>query len=182
MHYLTHPNHIRTAIDSWSTAKVLWVDTEIADWQTPNPRLSLIQVLAQPDDRTGCESYVLDVLQQLDAAQYFIQRIMFNPAIEKVFHNASFDLRYLGQHQAQNVSCTLKLARRIGKASLRTSNLKLKTLAAELCQFTDVDAESQSSDWGQRALTPNQLHYAAMDVVYLAAVHRALLNTTNPQI
>lgn len=182
MYYLTHSNDIRAAIAAWKTAPILWLDTEIADWQTSSPRLSLIQVLSQPDDRTGAAAFILDVLDQPDLIQHFIQTLMVDLAIEKVFHNAPFDLRYLGQAQAQNVTCTLKLARRIGKAKLGTSNLKLKTLAAELCQFTNVDAEAQSSDWGQRDLSSDQLHYAAMDVVYLAAVHRSLLQTAAPPV
>jgi DNA segregation ATPase FtsK/SpoIIIE, S-DNA-T family len=174
MQYLTQPNEIRAAITTWKSAKILWLDTEIADWQTRNPRLSLIQVLANPHDRTGADAYVLDVLDKTDLIRQFIQEIMVNPAIEKVFHNASFDLRYLGQTQTQNVTCTLKLARKIGKTRLNTSNLKLKTLATELCQFTDVDASEQSSDWGRRGLSATQLHYAAMDVAYLAALHLQL--------
>jgi DNA segregation ATPase FtsK/SpoIIIE, S-DNA-T family len=174
MHYLTQPHEIRAAIAQWQTAKILWLDTEIADWQTSSPRLSLIQVLANPNDRTGEEAYVLDVLDKTDLIRQFIEEIMVNPAIEKVFHNASFDLRYLGQTQTQNITCTLKLARKIGKVRLNTSNLKLKTLATELCQFTDVDASEQSSDWGRRRLSATQLHYAAMDVAYLAALHLQL--------
>lgn len=180
MQYLTQPHEIRAAIATWQTAKILWLDTEIADWQTSSPRLSLIQVLANPDDRTGEEAYVLDVLDKTDLIRQFIQEIMVNPAIEKVFHNASFDLRYLGQTQTQNVTCTLKLARQVGgKIRLGTSNLKLKTLATEFCQFTDVDPSEQSSDWGRRRLTPTQLHYAAMDVVYLAALHVKLQAVAN---
>lgn len=100
---------------------------------------------------------------------------MINPKIEKVFHNASFDLKFLGQKNAQNITCTLKLAKKFPKAILGTSNYKLKTLAQELCNFTDVDAEQQSSNWGRRPLTPNQLLYARMDTVYLAQVHQHLL-------
>jgi DNA segregation ATPase FtsK/SpoIIIE, S-DNA-T family len=174
MQYLTQPHEIRAAIAQWQTAKILWLDTEIADWQTSSPRLSLIQVLANPNDRTGADAYVLDVLDKTDLIRQFIQEIMVNPAIEKVFHNASFDLRYLGQTQTQNITCTLKLARKIGKVRLNTSNLQLKTLATELCQFTDVDASEQSSDWGRRRLSATQLHYAAMDVAYLAALHLQL--------
>ncbi len=180
MNYLTEPAEISAAIATWVNAKILWLDTEVADWQTPNPRLSLIQVLAHSSDRTGAESYVLDVLYQPALTHQFIQTIMVNPAIEKVFHNASYDLNYLGQDTASNVTCTLKLARKIGKKRLGTTNLKLKTLAVELCGFSEVDAEGQQSDWGQRSLTPQQLHYAGMDVVYLAATHRALLAITNP--
>jgi DNA segregation ATPase FtsK/SpoIIIE, S-DNA-T family len=100
---------------------------------------------------------------------------MINPAIEKVFHNASFDLRYLSKDSARNVTCTLKIAQKIGKENLTVSNLKLKTLAVELCQFSNVDKEEGASDWGKRPLTQKQLKYAAMDTVYLAAVHRRLL-------
>ncbi|MBE9028639.1 hypothetical protein IQ266_02560 [filamentous cyanobacterium LEGE 11480] len=180
MHYLVQPTTIRTAIDNWRTAQTLWLDTEVADWRTPNPKLSLIQVLTNPGDRTGKDSYILDVLGQPGLIHYFIQNIMRDRAIEKVFHNASYDLRYLGKDQATNITCTLKLARRIGKQRLGTSDLKLKTLATELCQFNDVDASEQSSDWGQRALTTKQLYYAGMDVIYLAAVHQSLLSVSRP--
>jgi S-DNA-T family DNA segregation ATPase FtsK/SpoIIIE len=56
----------------------------------------------------------------------------------------------------------------------------LKTLAKELCYFTEVDAEQQSSDWGIRPLTQEQMLYARMDTVYLAQVHQYLLRLTQP--
>jgi S-DNA-T family DNA segregation ATPase FtsK/SpoIIIE len=179
MRYLTEVNQIQAQIAQLSTAQILWLDTEVADWWTRQPRLSLIQVSANPEDLTGESVYIFDVLDQPDLVTQFINQIMLNSNIEKVFHNASYDLGFLGRNQANYVTCTLKLARQIGKKALAVSNLKLKTLAAELCHFSDVDAEPQTSDWGQRALTPQQLTYAAMDVVYLAAVHRRLLDILN---
>ncbi|PSB14194.1 cell division protein FtsK [filamentous cyanobacterium CCP2] len=181
MTYLTHPSDIRSLIAQLATYPILWLDTEVADWQTPNPRLSLIQVLAEPTDRTGDLAYILDVLDQPDLTQFFVEQIMINEAIEKVFHNAPYDLKYLGGDQAQNVTCTLKIARRISKKKLGTSNRKLKTLAQELCQFTEVDAAEQQSDWGKRPLSPKQLLYARMDTVYLAHVHHYLLKLKQPQ-
>jgi DNA segregation ATPase FtsK/SpoIIIE, S-DNA-T family len=175
MQYLTDPAAISAAIASIASHSILWLDTEIADWQTSSPRLSLIQILTQPGDRVGDSAWILDVLDRPRLIQEFIQTVMVDPSIEKVFHNAAFDLRYLGQATAQNVTCTLKLARQIGKQDLGTSNLKLKTLAAELANFSDIDTEPQSSDWGIRTLSSTQLHYAGMDVVYLAAVHTKLL-------
>ncbi len=175
MHYLTNVNQIKTQINQFSLFKILWLDTEIADFWTPNPKLSLIQVLANPKDSTGEFAFILDVLNKPDLVEYFIDQIMVNPQIEKVFHNASFDLKYLGGKSAPNVTCTLKIARKITRERLQTSNLKLKTLATELCNFTNVDADGGASDWGKRPLAEKQLHYAAMDTVYLAAVHRRLL-------
>jgi DNA segregation ATPase FtsK/SpoIIIE, S-DNA-T family len=182
MHYLTEPATIQKAILQLSTAKILWLDTEIANWYTSEPKLSLIQVLANPTDSTGSSAYVLDVLNNYDLAVNFINQIMINPQIEKVFHNAVFDLKYLGSHLAKNVTCTLKLARKITRQRLQTSNLKLKTLAVELCHFSNVNTEEQSSDWGKRPLSQNQLEYAAMDTVYLAAVHHQLIKISHSNI
>ncbi|MEO1373976.1 MAG: DNA translocase FtsK [Cyanobacteria bacterium J06635_10] len=176
MHYLNDATEIQGQINKFRLSKILWLDTEVADWWTSNPKLSLIQVLANPKDSTGEFAYILDVLDKPNLTAYFIDQIMVNPQIEKVFHNASFDLKYLGGKSAPNVTCTLKIARKITREGLQTSNLKLKTLATELCNFTDVDADGGASDWGKRPLAEKQLHYAAMDTVYLAAVHRYLLN------
>jgi S-DNA-T family DNA segregation ATPase FtsK/SpoIIIE len=176
MHYLLDATEIKAQIDRFCSAKILWLDTEVADCRTPNPRLSLIQLLANPTDVMGESAYIFDVLDKPDLTAYFIEQIMVNPQIEKVFHNSSFDLKYLGGKLIPNVTCTLKISRKITRYKLNTSNLKLKTLATELCNFTDVDGESGASNWGKRPLSNQQLHYAAMDTVYLAAVHRYLLN------
>jgi DNA segregation ATPase FtsK/SpoIIIE, S-DNA-T family len=175
MQYLTDPIAISAQIANLATHKILWLDTEVADWQTSSPRLSLIQVLTQSDDRVGESAWILDVLDRPQLIQEFVQTIMISPRIEKVFHNASYDLRYLGTTTAQNITCTLKLARKISQQRLGTSDLKLKTLAFELANFGDTDIEPQSSDWGVRSLSATQVHYAGMDVVYLAAVHAKLL-------
>ncbi|NEO79498.1 DNA translocase FtsK [Moorena sp. SIO4G3] len=182
--YLTQPAQIRELILNLSASKVLWLDTEIADWNTPNPRLSLIQVLADPTDINGDKAYILDVLDKPEVVQYFVNHIMVNPNIEKVFHNASFDLRYLGgKDQAKNVTCTYKIARTLTNKKLsnplQVSNNKLKTLARELCNFANVDTEEQSSDWGKRPLSEKQLKYAKLDTVYLAHVHRRLLEISD---
>jgi DNA segregation ATPase FtsK/SpoIIIE, S-DNA-T family len=175
MKYLTEPHEIQAQIAIFALSKRLWLDTEIADWNTPLPRLSLIQVLSEPKDLTGNSVYIIDVLDKPDLAVNFINKIIINPQIEKVFHNADFDLKYLGGKLAPNVTCTLKLARKIKREVLQVTNLQLKTLAVELCGFSNVDKEEQGSDWGKRPLSQKQLHYAAMDTVYLAAVHQRLL-------
>ncbi|MFB2918088.1 DNA translocase FtsK [Aerosakkonema funiforme] len=179
MPYITEVAEIRDIINKFISAKILFADTEVADWNTAYPRLSLIQVLADTDNVNVDRAYILDVLDKPDLVAYFVNKIMLNPEIEKVFHNASYDLRFLGGSKARNVTCTLKMARKITRDRLSVSNLKLKTLAAELCQFTNVDTESQATDWGRRPLTEKQLKYAKYDTVYLAHVHRRLLKNIN---
>lgn len=180
MHYLTDPAEIYQQISQLAKCKSLWLDTEIADWNTPCPRLSLIQVLANPTDLIGEFAYIFDVLDKPDISTYFISQIMVDAQIQKVFHNADFDLKYLGKNSAKNVTCTFKVAKKIGHRILQTTNLKLKTLAVELCHFSDVDKEGGASDWGKRPLCEKQLKYAAMDTVYLAAVHRRLMELSDP--
>lgn len=175
MLYLTESDDIRLLINKFASAEILWLDTEIADWHTPYSRLSLIQLLANSEDLTGDFAYILDVIDKPNLVADFVNQIMANPKVEKVFHNASYDLRFLSKEQAQNVTCTLKLAKSFGAEILGVTDLKLKTLAAELCHFSSVDKMEQGSDWGQRPLTKKQLHYAKMDTVYLAQVHHRLL-------
>jgi S-DNA-T family DNA segregation ATPase FtsK/SpoIIIE len=178
--YLSHPDDIQRAIAHLSTYPILWLDTETAQWWTSSPSISLIQALANPRDVTGENTYILDVLDQRTLVDLFIDQIMVNPNIEKVFHNASYDLKFLGGKQAENVTCTLQIARKIPLPVLGSTNRKLKTLAAEVCHFPNVDATEQASDWGQRPLSDRQLQYAKMDTVYVAHVHLHLLKLMHP--
>lgn len=175
MPYLTKPQDILDKIAESAQAQLLWIDTEIADYQTRKPRLSLIQVLDDSGDLTGEKVYILDVLDRAEVLQEFIDKIMVNSLIEKVFHNASYDLKLLGKTKAKNVTCTLDIAKKIPYYLLQLPNLQLKTLAEQLCYFPPVDKTEQSSDWGMRPLSSSQLQYAKMDTVYLAQVHQQLL-------
>ena len=173
MPYLTAANDIKALIAKISQAKILWVDTEIADYKS-NPKLSLIQVLADSTDSTGDATFLLDVLDKPELAKDFISQIMVNPDIEKVLHNASYDIRFLGNDDAQNVTCTLKMARKIPAYILPLPNRQLKTLIETLCGIAYVDKTEQSGDWAKRPLSEKQLEYAKMDAVYLVQVHRRL--------
>ncbi|MBD2296421.1 ribonuclease D [Anabaena sphaerica FACHB-251] len=186
MPYLTAAREICSLITKYTKSPTLWIDTEVADYKSRNPRLSLIQILDNPQDMTGDSVYILDVLDQPDVIADFIEQIMINPNIEKVFHNASYDVRFLGNKKAKNITCTLEMAKSIPYHILPLPNYQLKTLATVLCNFHDVDKQEQSSDWGKRPLTDDQLEYAYFDCIYLAQVHLQLLavqsqNLTNPE-
>jgi S-DNA-T family DNA segregation ATPase FtsK/SpoIIIE len=179
MPYLTKIEEIESIITKLTTYKILWLDTEISDWYSSNPRLSLIQISYDYSEMT----YILDVLHKPEIIQKFITQIIHNQKIEKVFHNANFDLKYLGnEEKAKNITCTLKIARKISLKTLNTPNRQLKTLASKLCGFENADTESQGSDWGKRPLSQKQLCYAQMDTVYLSHVHQALLNIISPPL
>lgn len=187
MPYLTSASAIRSQIAEFTQRSILWIDTEVADYKSKNPRLSLIQVLDDPTDMSGDRIYILDVLDLPDIVADFIAQIMINSAIEKVFHNASYDLKFLGNKKAKNVTCTLDMAKKIPYYILPLPNYKLKTLANKLCKFLHVDKQEQTSDWGQRPLTEEQIEYAYLDCIYLAQVHSRLIelnqkNNPDPEI
>ena len=178
MPYLNSADEISSFVAKYTKSKTLWLDTEIADYDTRNPRLSLIQVLDDCTDLTGESVYILDVLEQPEVVDEFIEKIMINPSIEKVFHNAKFDLRFLGKKKAKNVTCTLEMAKQIPYYILPLPNYQLKTLATSLCNFQDIDKQQQTSDWGIRPLTEEQIEYAYLDCIILAQVHLRLLEIT----
>ncbi|MDB9372020.1 ribonuclease D [Nodularia sphaerocarpa] len=175
MPYLNSASNIRAKVAEYTNAKSLWIDTEVADYKSRNPRLSLIQVLDDPTDMSGDRVYLLDVLNQPDVVAEFIEQIMVNPEIEKVFHNANYDLKFLGNKRAKNITCTLEIAQKIPYYILPLPNYQLKTLATALCRFNYIDKQEQSSDWGRRPLTEGQIEYAYLDCIYLAQVHLQLL-------
>lgn len=185
MLYFTEPEDIQPLIDEFAEMKILWLDTELADFRSKKPRLSLIQILAYPQDVNGSRTNIIDVLNNPDQVNYFIEKIMINPTINKIFHNAKHDLKYLGSKKAENVTCTMELARKIPYHILPVKNFTLKTLTEHLTIFKNVSKEEQGSDWGQRPLSQRQLEYAKMDPVYLAHLHQQLLkliekNKTDP--
>ncbi|MBK1987041.1 ribonuclease D [Sphaerospermopsis aphanizomenoides BCCUSP55] len=175
MPYLTAARDIRSLITKYTNSQTLWIDTEVADFKSRNSRLSLIQILDNPQDMTGDSVYILDVLEQPDVIADFIEQIMMNAAIEKVFHNASYDVKFLGNKKAKNITCTLEMAKSIPYHILPLPNYQLKTLAAVLCNFHSIDKGEQGSDWGQRPLTDEQIEYAYFDCIYLAQIHLQLL-------
>lgn len=90
MLYLQNVDEIIAILAKYIEARMLWIDTEVADSLTRSPRLSLIQILDNSSDKTGKIVTILDVIEQPEIVDIFIKQIMLNPAIEKVFHHANY--------------------------------------------------------------------------------------------
>ena len=97
MQYFVESDYIISLIDEYTQAKTLWIDTEVADFKSRNSKLSLIQVLNGYSDNLKENVCILDVLESPEITDIFIKKIMLNPAIEKVFHNAKYDLKFLAK-------------------------------------------------------------------------------------
>ncbi len=95
-----------------------------------------------------------------------LKKLLSNAKQEKIFHFARFDVGILKHYLGIDVSpvyCT-RTASRI----LRTYSDKhgLKEICKELLTV-DISKQQQSSDWGSAALSPEQVDYAASDVMHL---------------
>jgi S-DNA-T family DNA segregation ATPase FtsK/SpoIIIE len=105
---IVEPEKFRAAIAAWRQESQIWIDTEVADWSTPSPRLSLLQV------RTAAgPNVVADVLEgpmRQMLHEEFIPHIMENEQVEKWAHYARYERRFLGQNRVANLNCTFEMA------------------------------------------------------------------------
>jgi ribonuclease D len=102
-----------------------------------------------------------------------LKRLLADPAVLKIFHYGRFDiamfLRNLGVVTTP-VYCT-KIASRLARTY--TDRHGLKDLIKELLNV-DISKQQQCSDWGADALSPEQVAYAASDVLSLHALKAKL--------
>ncbi|SCA55449.1 3'-5' exonuclease [Candidatus Terasakiella magnetica] len=102
-----------------------------------------------------------------------LKKLLADQNVEKLFHYARFDVavieKYLG------ITCTPVYCTKIASKLVRTYTDKhgLKALCQELLGI-DLSKQQQSSDWGSKELTPEQVKYAASDVLYLHQLQETL--------
>jgi ribonuclease D len=95
-----------------------------------------------------------------------LKRLLTDPDILKIFHFGRFDIAMFALHLGVTtapVYCT-KIASKIARTY--TDRHGLKDVSRELLGV-DLSKAQQSSDWGAPALSPEQLAYAASDVLGL---------------
>ncbi|MBQ1543641.1 ribonuclease D [Caulobacter sp. CCUG 60055] len=113
---------------------------------------------------------------QLDRPAYDapnLKRLLTDPKVLKIFHFGRFDIAMFALHLGVTtapVYCT-KIASKLARTY--TDRHGLKDVTKELLGV-DMSKAQQSSDWGQAALSPEQLTYAASDVLNLHALKARL--------
>lgn len=150
--------------------KVVAIDTETLGLKPQRDRLCLVQLSA------GDGNVHLVKFDGKDYSAPRLKKLLADPGVTKLFHFARFDIgvmhAYLGVLTAP-VYCT-KIASRIARTF--TGHHSLKNLVKDLLHV-DIDKQQQTTDWGQDTLSPEQIEYAATDVLYLHRI-RAILDET----
>ncbi|HEU5185942.1 MAG TPA: HRDC domain-containing protein [Gemmatimonadaceae bacterium] len=157
-----HPLWIDTAgeldrfLGSVSNVREVALDTEGASFHRFVDRIYLLQL------STRELTAVIDPLAVGRPERLGV--LLEDPKVEKVLHDADYDLRLLHQDygwHARNVFDTRIAAQLLGLTAFG--------LAALLDRYFGVrlDKKHQRADWSMRPLTPGMLDYAAQDTMYL---------------
>jgi ribonuclease D len=143
------------------------VDSETLGLKPHRDRLCVVQVSAGDGN-----AHVV----QFDGTTWtapHLKALLADPAVVKIFHFARFDVavfqRYLGVVTTP-LYCT-KIASKLVRTY--TDRHGLKDLASEIAGH-DMSKQQQSSDWASATLSPEQIAYAASDVLYLHAIKAKL--------
>ncbi len=146
---------------------VVAVDTETMGLNPRRDRLCLVQLSAGDGN---CELVQIP-LGAREAPN--LKRLLEDPQVLKLFHFARFDIAALSQ--SLGIDCRPLYCTKIASRLVRTFTDRhgLKDLCRDLLGI-ELSKQQQSSDWGAEELTPEQLKYAASDVLHLHALKARL--------
>ena len=143
------------------------VDTETLGLKPHRDRLCVVQLSA------GDGTAHLVQLDGMDWSAPRLKAVLTDPALTKIFHYARFDVAVLEQYLGivtGPIYCT-KIASKLVRTY--TDRHGLKDLCQELLGV-ELSKQQQSSDWAAATLSPQQLAYAAADVLHLHALKTVL--------
>ncbi|MGQ9909950.1 MAG: ribonuclease D [Candidatus Flexifilum sp.] len=147
---------------------LLGVDTESNSLHAYRERVCLIQISTRSAD------YIIDPLTIGDLSP--LGPLFADPAVEKVFHAAEYDLMCLKRDFGftfANLFDTMIAARICGY-----KNIGLGSVVADVLGLS-IDKSHQRDDWGARPLPPEGLLYAQLDTHFLPALRDHFLAELN---
>lgn len=132
------------------------IDTEAASFHRYRDRVYLVQV------STRAETHLIDPVALPGLSG--LGELLADPGIEKLFHDADYDLRLLGYEfgfRAVNLFDTRVAAQFLNEPGIGLGALLEKYIGVR------PDKRFQRADWSARPLTQPMLEYAAMDTRHL---------------
>ncbi|HZH81403.1 MAG TPA: ribonuclease D [Gemmatimonadales bacterium] len=163
MNYIKTPQALAEAIAALSKEPRVAADTEAASFHRYRDRIFLIQ-LSSPT-----RTEIIDPLALADLSP--VGTLLGNAAVEKIFHDADYDLRTLDRDygfRARRLFDTRIAAQLAGEPAIGLAALLEKYVGVKLAK------EHQKADWSRRPLPAPMLAYAAADTEHLPALREAL--------
>jgi ribonuclease D len=140
--------------------RIAWdVETSGLDWR--QDKLGTCQLFA--------EDVGVVVVSLTEAVPGRLSELLENPAVEKVFHHAPFDLRFLSRAwrvRPASIRCT-KIASKLLSPGLPNKDHSLQSLALRHLGVHLQKGPVRTSNWTKASLSGAQIEYAATDVIYL---------------
>jgi ribonuclease D len=161
--YIRTPEALAEAIAALSREPIVAADTEAASFHRYHDRIFLIQ-LSSPS-----RTEIIDPLTVADLSP--VGRLLADPKVEKIFHDADYDLRILDRDygfRARRLFDTRIAAQLAGEPAVGLAALLEKYAGVKLAK------EHQKADWSRRPLPPAMLAYAAADTAHLPALREQL--------
>ena len=161
--YITTPAALSELITAVRRESRVAVDTEAASFHRYRDRIYLVQLSSLT------QTALIDPLAIANLGP--VGTLLSDPQVEKVFHDADYDLRVLDRDygfRAVRLFDTRIAAQLSGEPAIGLAALLEKYAGVKL------DKEHQKADWSLRPLTPPMLAYAAADTQYLLALRDAL--------
>ena len=146
--------------DGLDLGPVVAVDSETMGLRLGRDPLCVVQLSAGDGD-----AHVVQLRRPAYDAPN-LKRLLTDPQVLKLFHFGRFDIAMFALHLevvTAPVYCT-KIASKLARTY--TDRHGLKDLTRELLGV-EISKAQQSSDWGQVRLSPEQVAYAASDVLHL---------------
>jgi ribonuclease D len=161
--YISTPEALGEAVTAFRREPLIAADTEAASFHRYRDRIFLIQ-LSSPS-RTA----IIDPLAIADLTP--VGELLADAAVEKIFHDADYDLRILDRDygfRARRLFDTRIAAQLAGEPAVGLAALLEKYVGVKLAK------EHQKADWSRRPLPPAMLAYAAADTQHLPALRETL--------
>jgi len=150
------------------SALVAWdIETTGLDWR--EARIGTCQLFAE-----GTGAAVVSIEPGVRPPR--LVSLLEDEAVPKVFHHAPFDLRFMTHEWGARpaaVRCT-KVASKLIEPHAPNAAHSLQSLVARYLGVELRKGPVRTSDWTAGQLSPEQIEYAAADVVHLPALLKAL--------
>jgi ribonuclease D len=160
---ITHKDTLAATLESFAGERVIALDTEASSFHRFRESVCLVQL------STRSHTFLVDPLSLPDLSP--LGRLLADPGMEVVIHDADYDLRILAKHhgiRVENVFDTLVAAELVNEPEIGLAALLGKY------QGLQIDKRFQKADWSKRPLPQPMLEYAAGDTSHLIALRDIL--------